>query len=153
MAAFNRVILVGNLTRDPELKYTPSGQQLAKFGLAVSRSFSKTNETDFFNIVAWGKLAEICGQYLHKGKQVLIEGEIHTRTYETQEGQKRSAVDIRANNMLMLGSRKDSEGYSKGSSASGGYGSAPSGSSSSRVEELDVNDLGVDEFDAEDMPF
>lgn len=150
MAAFNRVILVGNLTRDPELKYTPSGQQLAKFGLAVSRAFSKTNETDFFNIVAWGKLAEICGQYLHKGKQVLIEGEIHTRTYETQEGQKRSAVDIKANNMLMLGSKKDSEGYSK--AGSGGYGSAPS-AGSSRVEELDVNDLGVDEFDAEDMPF
>lgn len=152
MAGFNRVILVGNLTKDPEIKYTPSGQQLAKFGLAVSRAFSKTNETDFFNIVAWGKLAEICGQYLHKGKQVLIEGEIQTRTYETQEGQKRYTFDIRANNMQMLGSKRDSEGYSK-PGPSAGYGSAPQSGSSAKIEELNVNDLGVDEFDAEDMPF
>lgn len=109
MANFNRVILVGRLTRNPEIKYTPQGTQLAKFSLAVSRIRSKNDEVDFFNIVAWQRLAEICGQYLKKGKLVLIEGEIHTRKYDTQDGQKKTAFDIVAQNMQMLGGRGEGE--------------------------------------------
>jgi single-strand DNA-binding protein len=146
MAGFNKVILVGNLTRDPEIKYTPQGKQIASFGLAVSRAFSKKDEVDFFNITAWEKLAEICGQYLKKGKQVLIEGRIQIRNYEAQDGQKKTAVDIRAENMVMLGSRKDGEsGYS---------GAAPSaGSVKPAADDLGVQAVDVDEFDAEEMPF
>ena len=183
MSNFNRVILVGRLTRDPEIRYTPSGMQLAKFGLAVSRPRSKNNETDFFNITAWGKLAEICGNFLRKGRLVLIEGEININKYETQDGQKRQSVDIRAGQMQMLESKRQATdydqqrgggyggqqggyqggqqggygapqgGYQGNQGNQGGYGSAPPRSPSPGVEELDVADLGVDEFDAEDMPF
>jgi single-strand DNA-binding protein len=145
---FNKIILVGRLTRDPEIKYTPQGTQLAKFGLAVSRAMSKNGETDFFNIVAWQKLAEICGQYLKKGKLVLIEGEVQTRSYETQDGQKRTAFEIVARNMQMLGSRNE-EG---GASYQGSESSAPS-KKSQDVEELSIDEIDIDEFDAEDMPF
>jgi single-strand DNA-binding protein len=154
MADFNKVILIGRLTRDPELKYTPSGAQVAKFGLAVGRrSFKKDEgrkeETDFIDIVAWQKLAEICGQYLKKGRLVLIEGRIQTRRYETQDGQKRSAFEVVAENMQMLESKKAvAEG--------GGSYAAPARSNSSYppdLEELTPDDLGVDEFDAADMPF
>jgi len=149
MSSFNRVILVGRLTRDPEIRYTPSGTQLAKFGLAVDRPMSKTDETDFFNVVAWQKLAEICGQYLKKGRLVLIEGEIQTRTYETQDGQKRHAFEIVARNMQMLGGRSDGEG-------GGGKASAQEGTvrkQSADFDELSLDEVDVDEFDAEEMPF
>ncbi|MCD4785047.1 MAG: single-stranded DNA-binding protein [Candidatus Eremiobacteraeota bacterium] len=148
-ASYNKVILVGRLTKDPELKYTPSGAQLAKFGLAVNRVRSKNDETDFFNIVAWQKLAEICGQYLRKGKLVLIEGEIQTRTYETQEGQKRKVFEIVARNMQMLESRKAAAEYDAGRPNQ--QQSMPM--SPPKVQELDIDEVDVDEFDAEDMPF
>lgn len=158
MANFNRVILVGRLTKDPEIRYTPSGAQLAKFGLAVSRFRSKNNETDFFNVVAWQKLAEICGQYLRKGRLVLIEGEIHTRTYETQDGQKRSTFDIKAENMQMLESKKTAQQYDQEQQYAPQGASAPRMNSmaappSSGIQDIEVDDLGIDEFDAEDMPF
>jgi single-strand DNA-binding protein len=136
MSSFNRAVLVGRLTRDPEIKYTPQGTQLAKFSLAVDRARQK-GETDFINITAWGKLAEICGQYLSKGKLVLIEGEIRTRSYETQDGQKRSSFEINANSMQMLGSKSD-----------GGSASAPTPADAPYYTPVDV-----DSFDAEDMPF
>ena len=147
--SFNKVILVGRLTRDPEIKYTPQGTQLAKFGLAVNRTFNKNDETDFFNIVAWQKLAEICGNYLKKGSLVLIEGEIQTRKYETQDGQKRTAFEIVARNMQMLGGRGEEGG---GSSYQGSESSAPS-KKAPDVEELSIDEIDIDEFDAEDMPF
>lgn len=151
MASFNKVILVGRLTKDPEINYTPQGTQFAKFGLAVNRTFSKNDETDFFNIVAWQKLAEICGQYLRKGKLVLIEGEIQTRRYETQDGQKRSAFDIIARNMQMLGGRDDNGGGYKGSeNAAGIPATVPA---RGEVQELNIDDINVDEFEAEEMPF
>jgi single-strand DNA-binding protein len=146
--SFNKVILVGRLTKDPEIKYTPQGTQLAKFGLAVGRSFGKNDETDFFNIIAWQKLAEICGNYLKKGKLVLIEGEIQTRRYETQDGQKRTAFEIIARNMQMLGSRSEDGG----TSFQGSESSTPSRKTAD-VEELSIDELDIDEFDADDMPF
>ena len=111
----NKVILVGRLGKDPELKYTPSGAPVAKFSLATDDSFKdKTGEkqehVEWHNIVAWNKLAEICGEYLTKGKQVYIEGSIRSRQWQDQSGNKRTSYEIIANQMQMLGSKGDSGG-------------------------------------------
>ena len=108
MAGFNRVILIGNLGSDPEMRYTASGTAVAKFSVATSRKFTgkdgqKQEKTEWHRIVAWGKLAEICGQYLGKGKQVMIEGRIEYGSYE-KDGVKHYTTDIVAENMTMLGS-------------------------------------------------
>jgi single-strand DNA-binding protein len=108
MAGLNKVILVGNLGADPEMRYTASGTAVAKFSLATSRKFTgkdgqKQEKTEWHRIVAWGKLAEICGQYLAKGKQVIIEGRIEYGSYE-KDGVKHYTTDIVAENMQMLGS-------------------------------------------------
>ncbi|HXW15684.1 MAG TPA: single-stranded DNA-binding protein [Terriglobia bacterium] len=110
----NKVILVGRLGKDPEIKYMPSGAPMAKFSLATDESFKdKTGEkqehTEWHNIVAWNKLAEICGEYLTKGKLVYIEGSIRSRQWQDQSGNKRTSYDIIANYMQMLGSKADSE--------------------------------------------
>jgi single-strand DNA-binding protein len=107
MAGLNKVILVGNLGADPEMRYTASGTAVAKFSLATSRKFTgkdgqKQEKTEWHRIVAWGKLAEICGQYLSKGKQVIIEGRIEYGSYE-KDGVKHYTTDIVAENMQMLG--------------------------------------------------
>ena len=111
----NKVILVGRLGKDPELKYTPSGAPVAKFSLATDESFKdKTGEkqehTEWHNIVAWNKLAEICGEYLTKGKLVYIEGTIRSRQWQDQSGNKRTSYEIIANQMQMLGSKSESGG-------------------------------------------
>jgi single-strand DNA-binding protein len=115
----NKVILVGRLGKDPEVKYTPSGAPVAKFSLATDESFKdrtgeRQNRTEWHNIVAWNKLAEICGEYLTKGKLVYIEGSIRSRQWQDQAGNKRTAYDIIANNMQMLGSKADSERMTSG---------------------------------------
>jgi len=110
----NKVILIGRLGKDPEVKYTPSGAAVAKFTLATDevfkdRSGEQQKHTEWHNIVAWNKLAEICRQYLTKGKQVYIEGSIRSRQWEDQAGNKRTSYEITARTMQMLGSRADSE--------------------------------------------
>jgi single-strand DNA-binding protein len=110
----NKVILVGRLGKDPEVKYTPSGAPVAKFSLATDevfkdRSGEQQKRTEWHNIVAWNKLAEICGEYLTKGKLVYIEGSIRSRQWEDQAGNKRTAYDIVAGRMQMLGSKADSD--------------------------------------------
>ena len=112
--SINKVILIGRLGKDPELKYTPSGVPFAKFSLATDESFKDRNgeqqkHTEWHNIVVWNKLAEICGEYLTKGKQVYIEGRIRSRQWEDQEKNKRTAYEIIAFQMTMLGSKSDSE--------------------------------------------
>ena len=109
---FQQIILVGNLGNDPEMRYTPSGRPVTTFTMAVSRTWNSAdgerhNETEWFNIVAWGNLAEICKQYLNKGQQVYIEGRLQTRRWEDKEGQKHTSVEIVANEMMMLGDRRD----------------------------------------------
>jgi single-strand DNA-binding protein len=104
----NKVILVGNLGKDPELRYTPSGAAVANFTLATSERYKDKNgdsqeKTEWHNIVAWRQLAEICGKYLHKGKQVYIEGRIQTRSYDDRDGNKRYVTEIVADQMQMLG--------------------------------------------------
>ena len=108
----NKVMIIGNLGKEPELRYTPSGRPVTTFSVAVSRSWKSSNgehrsETEWFKIVAWGKLAEICKEYLHKGQQVYIEGRLQTRQWEDKEGQQRTTVELVANEMTMLGERRD----------------------------------------------
>lgn len=103
---FNKAIIIGRVTRDPEVRTTPSGQNVASIGVATNRvwnsnSGEKQEKTEFHNIVAWGKLADICGQYLVKGQLVMFEGRLETRTWEGQDGQKRSRTEIIAENMQM----------------------------------------------------
>ncbi len=110
MAGVNKVILVGHLGRDPELRYTQNGQAVANFSLATSESYSKRDgereeRTEWHRIVAWGRLAEICGEYLSKGRQIYIEGRIQTREWEDREGEKRRTTEIVAREMQMLGRR------------------------------------------------
>jgi len=108
----NKVMVIGHLGRDPEMRYTPSGRPVTTFTVAVSRSWNtadgeRRSETEWFNIVAWGNLAEICKQYLHKGQQVYIEGRLQTRQWEDKEGQKHKNVEVVANEMMMLGDRRE----------------------------------------------
>ena len=109
----NKVQIIGHLGKDPEMRYTPSGKPVTTFSVAVSRSWNSAdgerhNETEWFNVVAWGNLAEICKQYLVKGQQVYIEGRLQTRRWDDKEGQKHTSVEIVANEMMMLGDRRDS---------------------------------------------
>lgn len=103
----NKAMIIGNMTRDPEVRTTPNGQSVCSFSLATNRSWTdaagqKQEQAEFHNIVAWGKLAEICGQYLAKGRKVYIEGRLQTREWETQEGAKRNRTEIVADNMIIL---------------------------------------------------
>ncbi len=108
----NKAILVGNLGKDPELRYTPSGTAVCTFSLATSERFKnkqgeQQDRTEWHNIVVWAGLAEICGKYLTKGKQVYIEGRIQNRSYDDRDGNKRYISEIVANEMQMLGGKRD----------------------------------------------
>jgi single-strand DNA-binding protein len=108
MSGVNKVILVGNLGADPQLRYTPSGTAVANFNLATSERFTNKNgeketRTEWHRVVAWARLAEICGEYLKKGKQVYIEGRLQTRSWEDQQGNKKYTTEVIAANMVMLG--------------------------------------------------
>ena len=109
----NKVILVGRLARDPEVRYTQTGKAVASFSLAVSRRFSRTsdqqNTADFIPVVAWEKLAEICGNNLIKGSQVLVEGRMQVRNYDAQDGTKRYVTEVIADEVEFLDSRKDGQ--------------------------------------------
>jgi single-strand DNA-binding protein len=109
----NKIMIIGHLGRDPEMRYTPKGRPVTNFSLATSRSWKTSDgerreETEWFNVVAWGSLAEICNEYLAKGQQVYVEGRLQTRQWEDDEGQKRKTVEIVAKEMIMLGDRKKS---------------------------------------------
>jgi single-strand DNA-binding protein len=115
MASVNKVILIGNLGADPEVRYTPSGSTVANFNLATTEQWTnkdgeKEERTEWHRIVAWGRLGEICGEYLHKGRQVYIEGRLQTRSWEDKEGIKRYTTEINALSMQMLGSPRRESG-------------------------------------------
>ena len=130
--SINKVILVGRLGRDPELKYTASGTPFCRFSMATDDSWSdkgtgeKTERTEWHNIVVWDKLAEICNNYLTKGKMVYIEGSLQTREWDDKEGVKRKTTEIRARDMMMLGGPGGGGGGGDRGEAGGG-GSRPSG--------------------------
>jgi single-strand DNA-binding protein len=124
MASVNKVILIGNLGKDPEIRTTPQGTTLARFSVATTTAWkdasgAKQERTEWHDIVAWEKLAQICGEYLVKGKQVYVEGSLQTRSWEDQNGQKRYKTEIKASNVVMLGRREDgARGSSSGGAAS-----------------------------------
>jgi len=108
----NKVMLIGRLGRDPEMRYTPSGRPVTTFSMATSRTWNtsegeRRTETEWFNVVAWGSLAEICKQFLVKGQQVYVEGRLQTRHWEDTERNKHSVTEIVANEMIMLGERRE----------------------------------------------
>jgi single-strand DNA-binding protein len=110
----NKVMIIGRLGRDPEMRYTPSGRPVTTYNVATSRSWNTSDgerhtETEWFNVVAWGSLAEICKQYLSKGKQVYVEGRLQTRRWEGADGHKHSSVEIVANEMIILGERREAD--------------------------------------------
>lgn len=109
----NKVILVGNLTRDPEMRYTPQGHAVTTFGLATNRDWKvegdKREETEFHNVVAWNKLAELCSQLLKKGTKVYVEGRLQTRDWTDDKGSKHYRTEIVAEDMIVLSSRRDGE--------------------------------------------
>ena len=123
MANLNKVFLIGNLTRDPELRYIPSGSAVATFTVAVNRVFKsqageKKEQVSFIRIVVWGRRAEVCGEYLSKGSPVFVEGRLQSRDWETQDGQKRSTTEVVADNIqfVRMGPKAGGPGPGKPSS-------------------------------------
>jgi single-strand DNA-binding protein len=116
----NKVMIIGHLGRDPEMRYTPSGRPVTTFSVATSRNWTtaegeRRTETEWFNVVAWSSLAEICNQYLKKGQQVYIEGRLQTRRWEDEEGNKRNTTEVVAREMIMIGDRRErAEGEADG---------------------------------------
>ena len=108
----NKVILIGNLGRDPEVRFTPSGKPVTSFSLATNRNWvsadgERHDETEWFNVVAWGNLAEICNQHLSKGQKVYVEGRLQTRSWEDENGQKHFRTEVVANEMIILTGRPE----------------------------------------------
>lgn len=145
--SLNRATLIGNLTRDPELRKTAGGQSVCSFSIATNRTYTdasgqRKEQVDYHNIVAWGKLADICGQYLTKGKKVYVDGRLQSREWEGQDGQKRYRTEIITENMIML--------------SGGGPGAGMQGGASSAAMP-DVGDAPAsnpdDEIKLEDIPF
>ena len=106
----NKVLIIGNLGRDPEMRYTPSGKPVTSFSVAVSRGWTtsggeRREATEWFNVVAWGNLAEVCNQYLRKGSRVYVEGRLQTRSWDDPDGQRHSRTEVVANEMVILDSR------------------------------------------------
>src|SRR3712207_6768383 len=146
MVSFNRVVLAGNLTRDPELRFTNNGIPVCQFGIAVNRVRSKSEEVDFFDITAWRELGETIANYKKKGDPILVEGRLQYRTWEAQDGSKRSKVDVVADNVQFLG-RAGGDGGEGGALAGGGQRSRRDARSSSR------DDVDLNEEDFDDIPF
>ena len=114
MAGFNKVILIGNLTHDPELRYIPSGKAVTNFNIAVNRTYTlqdgtRKDDVCFVRIVTWGKQAETCSEYLNKGKPVLVEGRLQSRSWEAQDGTKRNTIEVVAQRVQFLGTRPQTE--------------------------------------------
>ena len=135
MAGLCKAMIIGRLSRDPEMRYTPSGKAVTTFNVPVNRTYTgqdgeKREETEWFRVNAWGRLAEVCNNYLQKGMMVYVEGRLSTRTWQGQDGEKRFSLEIMASEMQML-DRADQAKVTAG----GG------------------SDLGSDELDADDLPF
>ena len=149
----NQVILMGNLTRDPELRQTPSGQSVTSFSLALNRAYKDQSgewqeATDYVDVVAWGPLAERVSQYLSKGRRALVQGRLQSRSWE-QDGQKRSKTEVLANDVTFVDSR--SSGDSEG--GNGGAASRPAPASSSKKKDEVIEDIGDEPINLDDIPF
>jgi len=172
MASFNRVILVGNLTRDPVVRYTPSGTAVSEIGMAVSRQWTdrqsnqRKEETTFVDVTLWGRQAEVAGEYLAKGRPVLIEGRLQLDQWEDkQSGEKRSKLRVVGETMQMLGGRDSGGGPSGGggggnrnyNQGGGGYNQGGGGAPQSRSQSDEMPPSPVDSFydsaPDDDVPF
>lgn len=135
----NKVIIVGRLTRDPEVRYTQTGKAVASFSVAVDSGFGDNKRADFIPVVVWDKLAEVCGNNLGKGRRILVEGRLQIRDYEDKEGQKKRVAEVVAQNIEFLDSKKETTGEKPmGSNMAGGY---------------DVSSFGTEVFPEEEIPF
>lgn len=159
--SLNQVFLMGNLTRDPELRQTPTGQNVTSFSLALNRSYKDSNgewqeSTDYIDIVCWGPLAERVAQYLSKGRRCLVQGRMQSRSWE-QDGQKRSKVEVLANDVTFLDSRGAGGGDEGGSSfVKGDSSEAPASkpaAPSKKKDDVVVEDIGDEPINLDDIPF
>jgi single-strand DNA-binding protein len=151
--SFNQVILMGNLTRDPELRQTPNGHSVTSFSLALNRSYKGADgnwqeATDYVDVVAWGPLGERVAQYLSKGRPCLVNGRLQSRSWE-QEGQKRSKVEVVAQDVTFLGGPGGSESGGNG----GGASSAAAPSKSTKKDDVVIEDIGDEPINLDDIPF
>ncbi|HSX46474.1 MAG TPA: single-stranded DNA-binding protein [Patescibacteria group bacterium] len=156
--SFNQVILMGNLTRDPELRQTPNGQNVCSFSLALNRSYKGADgnwqeATDYIDIVAWGPLGERVAQYLSKGRPCLVNGRIQSRSWE-QDGQKRNKVEVVAQDVTFLGSPGE-----RGDQSGGEYDQAaepaakPAPSKKAKADDVVIEDIGDEPINLDDIPF
>lgn len=153
--SLNQVTLMGNLTRDPELRQTPNGQNVTSFSLALNRSYKDQSgewqeATDYVDIVCWGPLAERVSQYLTKGRRCLVQGRLQSRNWE-QDGQKRSKVEVLANDVTFLDSRGEGGSDSQQTSSKPTEDVKPS--KSSKKEDVVIEDIGDEPINLDDIPF
>ena len=157
--SLNQVFLMGNLTRDPELRQTPNGQNVCSFSLALNRSYKDNSSgewkeaTDYVDIVAWGPLGERVAQYLSKGRRCLVQGRLQSRSWE-QDGQKRNKLEVIASDVTFL----DSRGAGGGDNGSGMTSPAPAASSekpkpSKKADDIVIEDIGDEPINLDDIPF
>jgi len=154
--SFNQVILMGNLTRDPELRQTPNGQNVCSFSLALNRSYKGADgtwqeATDYIDVVAWGPLGERVAQYLSKGRPCLVNGRLQSRSWES-DGQKRTKVEVNAQDVTFLGG----PGGGDGGNGGGSYQRSDSGSKptpSKKKDDVVIEDIGDEPINLDDIPF
>jgi single-strand DNA-binding protein len=154
----NQVMLMGNLTRDPELRQTPNGQSVVGFSLALNRSYKDQSgewqeATDYIDVVAWGALAERVSQYMSKGRRCLVQGRLQSRSWE-QDGQKRSKVEVLANDVTFLDGRGESGGTSGGGDESDQTPkAAPPSKKTAKKDDIVIEDIGDEPINLDDIPF
>lgn len=155
--SFNQVILMGNLTRDPELRQTPNGQAVCSFSLALNRSYKGSNgewqeATDFINCIAWGPLGERVAQYLTKGRPCLVNGRLQSSSWE-QDGQKRSKIEVVAQDVTFLGGAGGGEGGGGRSDGGGEFDQSPKPSKAAKKDDVVIEDIGDEPINLDDIPF
>jgi single-strand DNA-binding protein len=152
--SINQVILMGRLTRDPELRTTPNGKSVCSFSLAVDRAFSQDDSADFFDITAWEKLGELVNQYLSKGRRCLVQGRLQQRTWE-QDGQKRSKVDVVATDVTFLDGPSGSGGsqYDQTPTDEGSSTKAAPKKGSKKSDDVVIEDIDDKPIDLSEIPF
>lgn len=158
--SLNQVTLMGNLTRDPELRQTPTGQNVTSFSLALNRSYKDASgewqeATDYIDIVCWGPLAERVAQYLSKGRRCLVQGRLQSRSWE-QDGAKRSKVEVLANDVTFLDSRGGGDGgesFNQDAAAPAAAAEKPKPSKKAKKDDVVIEDIGDEPINLDDIPF
>ena len=155
--SFNQVILMGNLTRDPELRSTPNGQSVCSFSLALNRSYKGADgnwqeATDYIDVIAWGPLGERVSQYLTKGRPALVSGRLQSSSWE-KDGQKRTKVEVVANDVTFLGGRGEGEGGGSYGGGSAAPASKPAAGKKPAKDDVVIEDIGDEPINLDDIPF